>query len=231
MCGRFTLQTNAQTLAKLFDGLNVIEFKPRYNIAPTQTILALRAAKDNHADREFVWLRWGLVPAWAKELKIGASMINARSETVATKPSFRSAFKRRRCLILADGFYEWKKRKGGKQPFLISRCDQQPFCLAGLWESWTDPAVGDVSNNPVVETCTILTTTPNELLSTVHDRMPVVLSDEAQQIWLDQEQTEPGLLESLLVPAPAKDWKLFPVSTAVNRATHDQPDCIIPLTE
>ena len=150
MCGRFTLTTPAKTLATLFEGLNFSSFEPRYNICPTQTVACIRNVSEDNEDattRELAALRWGLVPFWAKDLKVGARMINARSETVATKPSFRSAFKKRRCLVVADGFYEWKKEGKQKQPYYISQADEKPFTLAGLWESWTDPTNDQVIEN------------------------------------------------------------------------------------
>lgn len=223
MCGRFTLRTPAQDLSDLFEQLQFAEFSPRYNIAPTQKVLAVRHSE--HATPESVWLRWGLVPFWAKELKIGAKMINARSETVASKPAFRAAFKKRRCLILTDGFYEWKKQQDGKQPFYIHRSDDGPFCFAGLWESWTDKNSETTGAEPV-ETCTILTTSANDTVSSVHDRMPVILDEEARRLWLDVQFQDKTKLEELLVPCPDDELELYPVSKIVNKPVNDSPECI-----
>jgi len=167
-----------------------------------------------------------LVPFWSKDLKIGARMINARSETVATKPAFRSAFKRKRCLVIADGFFEWKKEGKTKQPFYISRNDSQPFTMAGLWESWTDKTD---ENAVPIETCTILTTSANQIMEPLHDRMPVILEQEQYDFWLDSEFQEREKLERLLVPYSKDELRTFPVSTVVNKAANDLPECIEPI--
>ena len=221
MCGRFTLKTPTETIASLFQGLEFPDLKPRYNIAPTQHIACVR---ENQSDvQEFVWLRWGLVPFWAKDLKIGSRMINARSETVAIKPAFRSAFKSRRCLVLADGFFEWKKEGTQKQPYYITRSDEQPFCMAGLWERWTNKESSDA-----IETCTILTTTANEIMRPLHDRMPVILDQRGHAPWLDRDLTVVQQLEKLLVPCESELLKTRPVNKIVNRPIVDSPDCIAP---
>jgi putative SOS response-associated peptidase YedK len=164
-----------------------------------------------------------LVPSWAKDLKIGARMINARSETAATKPSFRSAFKSRRCLVVGDGFFEWKKTGTNKQPYYITCVDDRPFCMAGLWESWTDKS--DVHAKPV-ETCTILTTAANATMEPLHDRMPVILGPDEQAFWLDTDFQDGEKLQQLLAPCPA-DWiHARPVSKIVNKPINDVPECI-----
>lgn len=224
MCGRLTLTTSAKTLAMLFDGLSFSGFEPRFNICPTQTVACIRntcADDDVLAVRELAPLRWGLIPFWAKDLKMGARMINARSETVATKPSFRSAFKKRRCLVVADGFYEWRKQGKQKQPYYISQANEKPFTLAGLWESWTNPA-----HDQVIESCTILTTSANAMMAPLHDRMPVFLDSDHHEIWLDAEFQDVNHLESILVPCPDEQLQAWPVDTIVNKPINDTPKCI-----
>ena len=187
MCGRFTLSAPSEDLSSIFN-VEVEALAPRYNIAPTQMVSAVRVVGGK---RHLALLRWGLVPSWAKDPKVGARLINARAETVAEKPSFRSAFRRRRCLIVADGFFEWQKAKPRKQPFHIACTDGRPFAMAGLWEFWSK---GDVS----MESCTIITTAPNELMATLHNRMPVILppTDYAQR--LDASPLAPADLLTLL---------------------------------
>ncbi len=223
MCGRFTLTSSASELSALFDGLRFAAFPPRYNICPTQPAISVRS-RDSH--KEVVPLRWGLVPAWSKDLKIGARMINARSETVAVKPAFRSAFKSQRCLIIANGFYEWKKEGRVKQPHYISRINEHPFCMAGLWESWTDPSI---SKAKPVESCTVLTTAANEIMKPLHDRMPVILAQKNFDLWLDPNSNDREHLESLLVPCDSSELRTYPVDTIVNKAANDIPECIEPL--
>ena len=217
MCGRFTLRLPPAELAEMFQVLREIETVPRYNIAPTQQIAAVRS---NDGHRELTMLKWGLIPSWSKDDKIGARLINARGETVSEKPSFRAAFKRRRCLIPADGFYEWKKLSGkSKQPYLIGMKDEAPFAFAGLWEHWGKGADGSI------ESCTIITTTPNELLADIHDRMPIILPVDHWDVWLDHEITEAAALQSLLIPLPAEVMQRVPVSTLVNSPRNDIPEC------
>ena len=211
-------------MSALFDGLRFPKLAPRYNICPTQPVTCVRQSQTG--DTEAVSLRWGLVPFWAKELKIGARMINARSETVASKPAFRAAFKKRRCLVLADGFYEWKKEGKLKQPFYISRSDDQPFCLAGLWESWTDKS--SESSEPI-ETCTILTTEANEIMQPLHDRMPVILEPNQFDFWLDKEFSDAAKLEEILIPLASDDLQTFPVDKMVGKPVNDSPACIEPI--
>jgi putative SOS response-associated peptidase YedK len=176
--------------------------------------------------REMSLLRWGLIPSWAKDTKIGASLINARADTIATKPSFRTAFKRRRCLIPADGFYEWKKGEGKtKQPFYIRLKKDYPFAFAGLWEHWEGP------DNSAIDSCTIVTTEANDTLRPLHDRMPVILQEEDYDRWLDPKTEDPTQLCELLKPYPSEEMDAFPISTLVNNARNESAQCIEPLPE
>ena len=220
MCGRFTLRTSNKALTKAFDLLDADMadlLRPRYNIAPTQQVAAIRV-QDN-GRRRLVLLKWGLIPSWAKDPAIGNRMINARGETVATKPSFRSAFKSRRCLILADGFYEWQKRGATKQPYCIGLSSGQPFAFAGLWEHWH---LGDQT----IDSCTIITTTANELMEPLHDRMPVILPSSRFDQWLDAESDRSDV-EKLLQPYPAGEMAAYRVSTVVNHPRNEKPDCVV----
>ena len=223
MCGRFTLAAKPTALATLFDLDKIPEITPRYNIAPTQPVAAVRLVSQDQK-REFTYLTWGLIPSWAKDIRMGSRMINARSETVAEKPSYRAAFKRRRCLIPAEGFYEWQKLEGRKQPHYIAMRDRNPFAIAGLWEHWEG---GDGS---VIESCTLLTTTPNELVKPLHNRMPVILHPDDYDEWL-YPGADPGLLLHLLRPYSASEMMAYPVSTFVNSPANDGPDCIRPMEE
>jgi putative SOS response-associated peptidase YedK len=211
MCGRFTLTATVDDLMTAFPMIRFvgIETAPRGNICPTQQVLAVRRTESDpiHA----CWFRWGLVPFWAKDLKIGASMINARAETVAEKPAFRTAFKKRRCLIVADGFIEWTGEKKARQPWHIAFEDRRPMTFAGLWERW-----GEADN--VVETCTIVTTTANEAMSKLHDRMPVIVSERDRDRWLDCSPCEPGLLTEMLRPYPGGDLALTPIDSPLPKA-------------
>ncbi len=223
MCGRFTLTVSARVLAKVFDAPEIADIEPRYNIAPTQMVVIVRAAEGG--GREMNTVRWGLIPSWAKEAKIGARLINARGETAASKPSFRAAVKSRRCLIPADGFYEWMKTGAAKQPYLIRFTDHRLFAFAGLWERWR-PADGEP-----IESCTIITTTPNDLVSEIHDRMPVILSPSSYTEWLAPNQPNPSRLEQLLIPFPPDDMEAFAVSTRVNKPVNDDAECIAPVDQ
>jgi putative SOS response-associated peptidase YedK len=222
MCGRFILMVPGGIVARQFDLEEVPSLSPRYNIAPGQEISAIRLNTESHV-REFCMLKWGLVPFWAKDAKIGYRTINARSETVAKSPAFRAAYRHRRCLIPADGFYEWKKLAQGKLPHLVGMADKSPFAFAGLWEHWEGP------EGNVLETCTILTTVPNGLLKAIHDRMPVILNREDYDLWLDEKVQETGRLQTLLKPYPAEEMVIYPVSTRVNKPANDDPDCIAPV--
>jgi putative SOS response-associated peptidase YedK len=215
MCGRFTLAVPAADIADFFEVDARLNLPPRYNIAPTQQAPVVRTKEDG---RELALLRWGLVPAWAKDPAIGNRMINARAESVAEKPAFRAAFKARRCLVPADGFYEWQKAGKGKQPFYIRRKDRAPFAFAGLWERWRDRAEGET-----LETFTIITTEPNSLMAPIHNRMPVIIPEEAYEQWLDpEERGDPDLL----VPYPEEELTAYPISTWVNSPAHDDARCI-----
>lgn len=221
MCGRFSLGTPATTLAAQFNLFEVPAWAPRYNIAPTQSApTAVRAASD--PSRQFKVHRWGLIPPWAKDPGMGSQLINARAETVAIKPAFRKAFRERRCLILADGFFEWQRRGRHKQPFHIRMRDGRPFAFAGLWEHWEGP------EGSAIDSCTILTTTTNELVGTLHDRMPVILAPQDYDLWLDPAIQKVERLESLLRPYPSEEMTAYPVSTRVNNPANDSPECVEP---
>lgn len=221
MCGRFSLGTPATTLAAQFELFEVPAWVPRYNIAPTQQApTVVRATL--HPARQFTLHRWGLIPPWAKDPGIGSQLINARAETVATKPAFRKAFRERRCLILADGFYEWQRLGRHKQPFYIRMRDGWPFAFAGLREHW------EGSEGVAIDSCTILTTTANELVGTLHERMPVILTPEDFGLWLDPGVQEIERLQSLLRPYPSEEMTAYPVSTRVNNPTNDSPECVEP---
>jgi len=224
MCGRYTQTQSAQAIAEAFDLDEVPTLPPRYNIAPTQLVGTVLQTPQQR-DRQFRVLRWGLVPSWAKDPAIGNRLINARAETVAEKPSFRTALRYRRCLVIADGFYEWQRQNGNKQPFYFQLEHHQPFGFAGLWEHWENQATGEM-----METCTILTTEANEVLSPVHDRMPVILPPEAYDRWLDPDLNQTAKLQPLLRPYPAEAMQSYPVSSLVNRASSDRPECIQPLS-
>ena len=222
MCGRFTLRTSPGEVAEVFEVAGPVQLTLRYNIAPTQSIAAVRQTEAGA--RELALLRWGLIPSWAKDASIGSSLCNARAEGIATKPAFRAAFKRRRCLIPADGFYEWQKFAASpkqKQPYYIT-LDEGLFAFAGLWEFWKGPEGG-------VESCTLITTDPNELMAPIHDRMPVILPRAVWPVWLDAAVEEPDVLTSLLQPYPAERMRATPVSTLVNSAKNEHPDCIRPV--
>jgi putative SOS response-associated peptidase YedK len=220
MCGRFSLTQSVAALSEAFALDDLPEWQPRYNIAPTQTVLAIATLLDKAPQARL--LRWGLVPSWANDLTIGAKLINARAETVAEKPSFRAAFKQRRCLILADGFYEWQRTdRKTKQPYYFQLADRQPFAFAGLWERWQ-------GNETPIETCTILTTQANDLLQPVHDRMPVIIAPEHYSRWLDSTTTAESL-QQLLHPYAANAMQSYPVSTAVNSPVNDSPECVEPM--
>ena len=222
MCGRFSLGASATTLAAQFDLADLPAWTPRYNIAPTQEVLAVVRILDA-PKRSSRLLRWGLIPPWAKDPRIGNRLINARAETVATKPAFRRAFKERRCLLLADGFYEWQRQERRKQPFHIRLRAGRPFAFAGLWERWEGP------EGTAIQSCTILTTTSNELVGGIHHRIPVILAPQDYDLWLDPAVQEADRLRPLLRPYPAEDMESYPVSTRVNNPTNDTPGCLEPL--
>ncbi len=225
MCGRYSLTTSPDVLAALFRLTTVPAYALRYNIAPTQAAPIVRIHSET-GSRQLDMLRWGLVPSWAKQPDIGSRLINARSETAAEKPAFRHAFKRQRCLVPADAFYEWKKLPTGKQPYVLRLRDGQPFAFAGLWEQWRDSAQ---PHEPPLETFTILTTTANSVVVEVHDRMPVILNANDFDCWLDPSVKDAARLQSLLVPLASEAMVAYPVSRRVNSPAHDDPSCLEPL--
>ena len=220
MCGRFIQCAAGAVLAARFQLATPPDLIPRYNVTPSQPVGAIRVAGNGY--REWVTLRWGLVPAWTSEPQAAYSTINARAETVAEKPAFRQAFRRRRCLIPADGFYEWQAVGKGKQPYCIAPADGQPFAFAGLWERWERDGQG-------LESGTILVTQANALLAPLHDRMPVILDPADEARWLDPHVTDPAALRPLLVPCPSARLRAWPVSAAVNSTRHDGPDLMAPV--
>jgi putative SOS response-associated peptidase YedK len=224
MCGRYTLTSSGEDLALAFELPELPFLPPRYNMAPTQQAAVVRVTEPG-GPRHLDLLKWGLIPYWAKEASIGNRLINARAESVAEKPAYRTSFKKKRCLVATDGFYEWKKEGKAKQPYLIRRADHKPFAFAGLWSSWRDQEHG----GQIVETFTILTTSPNDLMRPLHDRMPVILSKENFDLWLDPRMEDAETLQSLLVPYAAPDFEAFPVSRAVNSPANDFAGCIEPL--
>lgn len=216
MCGRFAFYSPSEATAALFGVESATAVESRHNIAPTQFIAAIR--RDQEASNELVMLRWGLIPSWAKDPSIGNRMINARAETVAEKPSFRTAYRRRRCLVLADGFYEWHTEDGVKTPYFISLANGNPFAFAGLWEHWQSKETEES-----LQTTTIVTTAANEFLSQLHHRMPIVLEPKNAGRWLDGDMK---LLDEMTANAPA--FRAWPVDRLVNNARNESPDLIIP---
>ena len=218
MCGRYSLKADIAQLAMRFEfAADEAIHEPAYNIAPTQQVLTVT----NEGERRASYMRWGLIPFWAKDAKIGYRMINARGETVAEKPSFRTALRKRRCLILADGFYEWQKL-GGKQkrPMRIVLKSGEPFAFAGLWETWKDP------EGELIKSCTIITTAANDYLQPIHDRMPVILPRESESFWLDKDVEDPLALTSVIAPYPDDEMDAFEVSTLVNNTRNKGPEVI-----
>lgn len=221
MCGRFTLAASGETLAEAFNLDETPAVAPRYNIAPTQPVAAVRLSPDS-GKRELTFFHWGLIPSWSKDPQIGSRLINARAETVTEKPSFRTAFKRRRCLIPATGFYEWQRLGNRKQPMFVQAREGEVFAFAGLWETWHN---GDGSE---IVSCTILTTEPNELMRGIHNRMPVIIEPADYTMWLDPGPDPEDALH-LLRPYPADQMNAWPVSTFVNNPRNEGPECIAPL--
>ncbi len=237
MCGRFTLATPLDVLMEIFKIQEIHgAFHPRCNIAPTQLVCALR----DRSPKRLEMLRWGLIPPWASGPEIGSRMINARCETVAQKPSYRRAFRQQRCLILADGFYEWKKEGRERLPFLFRRADRRPFAFAGIWESWTpkekpkEPKGAEESQNKAkrrILSASLLTTDANALVEPVHERMPVILQDEeSQTLWLEGPIAEKGL-RALCQPLPVEGWVSHRVDKRVNQAGYEDPSCMDVLEE
>jgi putative SOS response-associated peptidase YedK len=223
MCGRFTLTVDPAEISDVFGNYDFPgKFAPRYNIAPTQPVIAIPNDGRQKAD----FFIWGLIPSWAKDPSIGNKLINARGETIAEKPSFRGAFKYKRCLILADGFYEWKTQPGSKIkiPYFIHMKDRKPFAFAGLWDEWQS------TDGSAVRTCTIITTEPNELMSGIHNRMPVILPQKEYDQWLDPTPQTPDKLLHLIKPLAVDGMSAHPVSTLVNKPGNDIPECVVPAT-
>ncbi|MCE9646180.1 MAG: SOS response-associated peptidase [Chloroflexi bacterium] len=221
MCGRYTLTVNPSESIDIFGDYEFPgQFSPRYNIAPTQPVLAIPNDGKNKAD----FFLWGLIPSWSKDPSIANKLINARGETIAEKPSFRGGFKYKRCLIFTDGFYEWKTMEGSKSktPYFIHMKDRKPFAFAGLWDEWHSPDGG------TLQTCTIITITPNELMATLHNRMPVILDKDDYADWLDPAPRTPDSLLPLIRPFPAEAMSAYPVSTMVNGPGIDRAELILP---
>jgi putative SOS response-associated peptidase YedK len=220
MCGRFSLTASNEGLVNYFGLARGLAFEPRYNIAPSQPAAAVRVEE---GERRLVLLRWGLIPFWAKDPKVGYKMINARAETAHKTPAFRAAFRGRRCLIPASGFYEWDKKGGSRQPYHIRRADGQPLAFAGLWEHWEGE-----EGKTVIESCTILTTSASEPVARLHERMPVILEPEEFDSWLDPEEKRVERLRELLQPAAPGVLEMHPVSTYVNKAGNEGEKCLEP---
>lgn len=222
MCGRFTLTADPNELREAFPWLNLPEtFAPRYNIAPSQPVAVI----PNDGRDQLDFFVWGLIPSWAKDPSIGNRMINARAETLTEKPSFRTAFRRRRCLIPASGFYEWRQDPGAKSktPMYIRLKTGKPFALAGLWERW------ESKDGSTIFSCTIITTQPNELMQSIHNRMPAIISPQSYFQWLNPGEAHPDELSALLQPYPASEMTAYPVSRLVNSPENDLPACIEPV--
>ena len=221
MCGRFSFDIPPAILTELFGLAEPPAIVPRYNIAPTQQVPVIRRYGDgqNHLD----YLHWGLIPSWAQDKSIGSRLINARSETVTEKPSFRQAIRYRRCLVLASSFYEWKQDGKEKHPWYIRLKDGSPMVFAGLWETWKSP------EGEVVESCTILTTASNRLVEPLHDRMPVILSPDEYRTWLERTTTDPTGLKKMFQPYPADMMEMWAVSQKVNSVGNDSVDLVLPV--
>ena len=223
MCGRYQLSRRKQLVEEYFDCVSdEPDWSPRYNIAPTQPIPVIRQ-NPKEPVRELSLIRWGLIPSWAKDSSVAAQMINARSETAATKPAFRDALKSRRCLIPADGFYEWARTGKAKQPYCFEIGDGELFAFAGIWDRWRD------AGGSMVETCSILTTVPNALTAPIHDRMPVILDPEGYDLWLDPGMRNVAAASDLLKPYDARTMRCYPVSTRINSVANDDEECSQPV--
>jgi putative SOS response-associated peptidase YedK len=225
VCGRYVTVSSPTLLAERFDvtELRPQELEPNYNVAPRADVPVIA---ERHGERVLDVLRWGLVPSWAKDTSIGDRLINARGEKVTTSNAFKRAFERRRCIVPADGFYEWQAIAGQriKQPWFFRRRDGEPLAFAGLWEIWHDRSVGD--DAPRVRTCTIITTTPNELVAPIHDRMPVALPESSWDTWLSVDNRDTAAMSQLLVPMPADELESWTVSTLVNKADNNGPELL-----
>jgi putative SOS response-associated peptidase YedK len=224
MCGRFAASLPPELVARWFSTTNPLPNTPaRYNIAPTQDVLVVRRNPET-GERSLDPIRWGLIPNWAKDPSIGNKLINARAESLADKPAFRDAFRRRRCLIPADGFFEWRKDTKPKQPYLIRLKGGEIFAFAGLWENWRDP-----QTHAWVRTCTIITTDANGLVAPIHNRMPAIIGPADYGRWLGDEPADDAALHALLAPYPPDLMEAFPVGLAINKVTNDTPDLLTPL--
>ncbi|HET9435655.1 MAG TPA: SOS response-associated peptidase [Candidatus Limnocylindrales bacterium] len=222
MCGRFTQQRPASELAEIFSAEPLVDDPgPRYNVAPTDDALVVVQREERRAVTAY---RWGLIPHWAENAKVGSRMFNARAETLTSSPAFRDALRRKRCLVPVDAFYEWRREGAVRQPYTIARADGRPLVLAGLWSGWRDPATETVRR-----TFTIVTTRPNDTIAELHDRMPVILDDAAWPIWLDPGQSESGELLAMLEPDDRVELVLRPVSRLVNDVRNDGPELVVPL--
>ena len=215
MCGRFTF-VDIEDIRERFNA-EPINLKPNYNVAPTQNVPVIVN------NGQLAMFKWGLIPFWAKDPSIGNKLINARAESVDEKPSFKASFQRKRCLIIADGFYEWKKEGASKRPHRIILKNKELFGFAGLWDTWKSPS------GEIVSSCTIITTTPNELMASIHNRMPVILSRDSERVWLDQGIVDSNLLKSLLFPYPAELMLAYEVSSLVNSPKNNGPECLEPV--
>jgi putative SOS response-associated peptidase YedK len=222
MCGRYRLTRAQKYVEERFDAYGEVELSPRYNIAPSQPVVTIRQDA-REPIRKLSTMRWGLIPSWANDTSMGFKTINARAETVAATASFREPFKSQRCLIPADGFYEWQKNGKTKQPYCFEVNDGELFAFAGLWDRWMSPQGG------VIESCTILTTTPNSLLADIHDRMPVILRTDDYDLWLDPAFRDTASVTEMLKPFDAGLMRRYPVSTRVNYVVNDDADCATPL--
>jgi putative SOS response-associated peptidase YedK len=221
MCGRYTLKITPTELAAYFDLPEVPDLPPRYNIAPTQPIPMVRA--DGHQGRHLVMVRWGFVPAWAREMSGGAPLINARLESAHEKPTFRQSFRQRRCLIPADGLYEWQRESAAKQPYVFQLPDGEPFAFAGLWDRWQSP------DGQVIDSCAMLTTEANAVMTPIHHRVPVILERSAYEAWLDPAIHDPETLRGMLTPVVADRLIATPVSKKVNQVVNDDPSLLEPV--
>jgi putative SOS response-associated peptidase YedK len=222
MCGRYRLSRRKQLIDEYFDTVSDDDWTPRYNIAPTQPVPVIRQ-NATEPRRELSLLRWGLIPSWAKDPSVAVHMINARSETAATKPAFRDPLTHRRCLIPADGFYEWQRRSKAKQPYCFELNDGELFAFAGLWDRWKEPS------GQWLKSCSILTTTPNALTSAVHDRMPVILDPHNYDPWLDPGMTNVEAVSEMLKPFDYRLMRCYPVSTRINYVANDDAECSVPV--
>lgn len=218
MCGRFTLFSDAEVIQNEFSLIHTPLLEPRYNIAPGSEIMAVTMHGNHHFDAQF--FRWGLIPSWAKDEKLAFSLLNARSETIDKKPAFKRAFHSRRCLVVADGYYEWHRENGAKQPYYFRRRDSSLFAMAAIWEYWRDPS------GEMIHSCCLITTSANDLMRPVHERMPAIIHRQDYAAWLDIESYDPVELKSLLLPDTSDAFEMHPVSTKMNNARYQGSDAI-----